>query len=243
MPLRLSASPAVAARAARPGRGRRVAVGAAMAAVLLGAAVAGCSAGTSPDGTTAAPVTTKPPVTEAATALPVVGNPTDLTVAPAVGAGTGLPPTALTVKDLVVGQGAPAALDSSVTVNYVGTLWNTGEKFDASWDRSEPTTFPLAQVIAGFAQGIGGSAKDGVAGMRVGGRRLIVVPPALGYGPQGGNGTIKVDDTIVFVVDLLDVNGAAGATPTANPTAAAIPTDTAAPGATAPTAPDTATSP
>ncbi len=221
MPTPPCVSPAAAAGSAGRGRGRRAVVGGAIAVVLLGAAVAGCSAGSAPDGTAAAPVTTKAPVTEAPTVLPVVGNPTNLTVEPAVGAGAGLPPTALTVKDLVVGQGTQAGLDSTVTVNYIGTLWNTGEKFDASWDQSQPATFPLGQVIAGFAQGIGGSLKDGVEGMRVGGRRLIVIPPALGYGPQGGNGPIKVDDTIVFVVDLLNLEaaGAAGATASPDPAA------------------------
>ncbi|OHV50374.1 peptidylprolyl isomerase [Pseudofrankia sp. BMG5.36] len=209
---------AAAAGSRGRGHGRRVVAGCAVAVVLLGAAVAGCDAGTAPDGTAAAPVTTKAPVTEAPTVLPVVGNPTNLTVEPAVGAGVGVPPTALTVKDLVVGQGAQASLDSNVTVNYVGVLWNTGEKFDASWTQGEPATFTLSQVIAGFAQGIGGSVKDSVEGMRVGGRRMIIIPPALGYGPQGGSGPIKVDDTIVFVVDLLDLGGSGAAGATTAPT-------------------------
>ncbi|ONH32782.1 FKBP-type peptidyl-prolyl cis-trans isomerase [Pseudofrankia asymbiotica] len=228
-PTRPFAPLAAAAGSRGLGHGRRAVAGCAVAVALLGAAVAGCDASTAPDGTAAAPVATKAPVTEAPTVLPVVGNPTNLTVEPAVGAGAGLPPTTLTVKDLVVGQGAPAGIDSTVTVNYTGVLWNTGEKFDASWTQGQPATFPLSGVIAGFAQGIGGSVKDSVEGMRVGGRRMIVIPPALGYGPQGGSGPIKVDDTIVFVVDLLDVadSGAAGAT--AAPTDAATGTPTATP--------------
>jgi len=230
VPLRSCAphAAAVTAGRGRPRRGRLAAASGAVALVLLGAAVAGCSAGSAPDGTAAAPVTTKAPATEAPTALPVVGNPTNLTVEPAVAAGTGLPPTALTVKDLVVGTGAQASLNSTVTVNYVGVLWNTGEKFDASWDTAQPATFDLGQVVAGFAQGIGGSVQDAVEGMRVGGRRLIVIPPGLGYGPQGGNGPIKVDDTIVFVVDLLDLGSTAGAGTTATAAPSPTPTDPAA---------------
>lgn len=196
------------ARVPGPGGRARVAVAAsaALAALLV---AAGCDSGTAPDGTAAAPVPTAAAATVAPTVLPVVGNPTDLTVKPAVGAGKGLPPTKLVVKDLVTGTGAAADASGSATVNYVGVLWNTGAQFDASWDRGMPATFPLSRVIPGFTQGIAGSVSDAVAGMRVGGRRLIVIPPALGYGPQGGQGQIKVDDTIVFVVDLLDVDGSA----------------------------------
>ncbi|ADP81752.1 FKBP-type peptidyl-prolyl cis-trans isomerase [Pseudofrankia inefficax] len=192
----------------------------AAAVVLLVAAAAGCSSSTAPDGTAAAPVPSPTVAAVPATVLPVVGNPTNLTVQPAVGAGQGLPPTKLVVKDLVTGTGTPATSSATVTVNYVGVLWNTGKTFDASWTGGQPATFPLDQVIPGFAQGIAGSVSDAVAGMRVGGRREIVIPPALGYGPQGGQGSIKADDTIVFVVDLLDVTAAAtgtaptGATPT-----------------------------
>lgn len=195
------------ARVHGPGRRARVAVVASAAAALLVAA--GCRSDTAPDGTAAAPVPTTAAATVAPTVLPVVGNPTNLTVKPAVGAGKGLPPTTLVVRDLVTGSGATADASGSATVNYVGVLWNTGAQFDASWDRGTPATFPLSQVIPGFAQGIAGSVSDAVAGMRVGGRRLIVIPPALGYGPQGGQGQVKVDDTIVFVVDLLDVDGSA----------------------------------
>jgi peptidylprolyl isomerase len=195
---------------------------AAVAVALLGAVAAGCSSATAPDGTAAAPVRAVTSAPVVATALPVVGNPTNLTVKPAVGAGTGLAPTRLVVKDLVTGTGTPATGAGTVTVNYVGVLWKNGQQFDASWDSGQPATFPLDQVIPGFAQGIGGSLSDAVTGMRVGGRRMIVIPPALGYGPRGGQGAIKVDDTIVFVVDLLDVNDSASDTvPTTAATATA----------------------
>ncbi|WP_052711210.1 FKBP-type peptidyl-prolyl cis-trans isomerase [Pseudofrankia sp. DC12] len=199
-------------------RTRTAVAASAATAVLAVAAVAGCSSTTAPDGTAAAPVPAPTVAVVPATVLPVVGNPTILTVKPAVGAGKGLPPTKLVVKDLVAGTGAPAASSATVTVNYVGVLWNDGKQFDASWDSGEPATFPLDQVIPGFAQGIAGSVSDAVTGMRVGGRRLIVIPPALGYGPRGGQGAIKADDTIVFVVDLLDVTAATNA-PTTGATA------------------------
>ncbi|MBL7502550.1 FKBP-type peptidyl-prolyl cis-trans isomerase [Frankia sp. CNm7] len=210
---------------------------------MLAAAVAGCSSSTAPDGTAAAPVPTATVVVEPATVLPEVGNPTNLTVKPAIAAGVGVPPAELTVKDLVVGQGALASASSTVVVNYVGALWNTGAQFDASWDSGVPAEFPLTQVITGFGLGIGGSAEDAIEGMRVGGRRLIVIPPALGYGPVGGRGDIKVDDTIVFVVDLLDVDGSVSggaASPEATSPVTSSPV-TSSPGATSPATDPTAT--
>jgi peptidylprolyl isomerase len=185
---------------------------AAAAAVLLGAAVTGCASHTAPDGTAAAPVPAPSAAALQPTVLPAVGNATNLTAEPKVGAGTGLAPTTLTVKDLVAGTGTAAGIHDTVTVNYVGIIWKTGQTFDASWTSGQPATFPLDGVIAGFSEGIGGSVSDQVAGMRAGGRRMIVIPPRLGYGPQGGQGMIKVDDTIVFVVDLLGVTPA-GTTP------------------------------
>jgi peptidylprolyl isomerase len=85
------------------------------------------------------------------------------------------------------------------TVHYVGVSYSSGNEFDASWNRGEPFTFALGggQVIAGWDRG--------VAGMRVGGRRKLVIPPHLGYGERGAGGVIKPGETLVFVVDLLDV--------------------------------------
>ena len=109
------------------------------------------------------------------------------------------PPTELVLEDLVVGDGDEATRGSLVRVHYVGVAWSTGEQFDASWDRDDPFRFGLGrgEVIAGWDQG--------VAGMRVGGRRRITVPPDLGYGAQGAGGVIKGGETLVFVVDLLAV--------------------------------------
>jgi peptidylprolyl isomerase len=94
---------------------------------------------------------------------------------------------------------AASAAGQQVEVHYVGVAWSDGQQFDASWDRNDPFRFGLGQgqVIAGWDQG--------VAGMRVGGRRRITIPPHLGYGSRGAGGVIKGDETLVFVVDLLDV--------------------------------------
>lgn len=107
------------------------------------------------------------------------------------------PPSELAVEDLVVGEGAEAAVGHQVSVHYVGVAWSTGEQFDASWDRGEPFAFGLGagQVIAGWDQG--------VVGMREGGRRRLTIPADLGYGSRGAGGVIKGGETLVFVVDLL----------------------------------------
>lgn len=112
---------------------------------------------------------------------------------------TGAPPTTLVTRDIVVGSGASATLADTVTVQYLGVDYANGTPFDSSWSRGQPAVFSLAQVVPGFAQGI--------AGMRVGGRREIVIPPSLGYGAQGAPPAIAPNETLVFVVDLLAVTG------------------------------------
>jgi peptidylprolyl isomerase len=113
----------------------------------------------------------------------------------------GTAPTALTYKDLKVGKGAEAAAGQTVDVQYTGVLFKDGTKFDASWDRGgEPFSFSLGagMVIPGWDQG--------VAGMKKGGRRLLVIPPDLAYGEQGTpGGPIGPNEPLVFVVDLEDV--------------------------------------
>lgn len=104
-------------------------------------------------------------------------------------------PTELVITDLVVGDGAEAVPGGRVEVHYVGVDFETGEQFDASWDRGESITFPLAGLIAGW--------QDGIPGMRVGGRRQLVIPPALAYGESGSHRL--AGRTLVFVIDLLDV--------------------------------------
>jgi peptidylprolyl isomerase len=110
------------------------------------------------------------------------------------------PPTDLLIDDLVVGDGPEAAAGQPVEVHYVGVAWSNGRQFDASWDRGDTFDFRLGagQVIQGW--------DEGVAGMKVGGRRRITIPPALGYGSRGAGGVIKGGETLVFVVDLVGVN-------------------------------------
>jgi peptidylprolyl isomerase len=105
----------------------------------------------------------------------------------------------LEVEDLTVGEGAEAASGNTVEVHYVGVSWATGKQFDASWDRGDTFKFGLGQgqVIQGWDQG--------VQGMKVGGRRRLTIPPDLAYGSRGAGGAIGPDETLVFVVDLVDV--------------------------------------
>lgn len=108
------------------------------------------------------------------------------------------PPTELQITDLTVGDGPEAAPGHLVSVDYVGVAYSTGEEFDSSYGRS-PIQFPLGagRVIPGWDQG--------VAGMKVGGRRQLVIPPALAYGTRGVPGAIAPNETLVFVCDLVDV--------------------------------------
>ncbi|MEJ2856126.1 MULTISPECIES: FKBP-type peptidyl-prolyl cis-trans isomerase [unclassified Saccharothrix] len=109
-------------------------------------------------------------------------------------------PADLVIQDITVGEGPEAQAGQLVHVHYVGVSHSTGEQFDASWDRGEAFSFPLGggRVIAGWDRG--------VAGMKVGGRRKLVIPPHLGYGDRGAGGVIKPGETLIFVVDLLGVN-------------------------------------
>jgi peptidylprolyl isomerase len=111
----------------------------------------------------------------------------------------GAPPADLVVEDLTVGSGPEARAGQVATVHYVGVSHSTGEEFDASWNRGEPFQFSLGagQVIAGWDQG--------VVGMKVGGRRKLVIPPHLGYGQRGAGRAIKPGETLIFVVDLVGV--------------------------------------
>jgi peptidylprolyl isomerase len=106
----------------------------------------------------------------------------------------------LELEDITAGTGEEAVKGRVVEVHYVGVSWSTGQQFDASWDRGDTFKFGLGkgQVIAGWDQG--------VAGMRVGGRRRITIPPMLAYGKRGAAGVIGPDETLVFVVDLIAVN-------------------------------------
>lgn len=139
------------------------------------------------------------PGTIATGPVPAVTGATDLTKEPGVAPGTGPAPTVLTGQDLVLGLGTAATAASTVKVQYVGAFYDSGKVFDASWtDGSGPATFPLSGVIPGF--------KDAITGMKIGGRREVVIPPALGYGASGQPPTIPGNSTLVFVIDLLGVS-------------------------------------
>ena len=105
----------------------------------------------------------------------------------------------LEIEDITAGDGDEAVSGRMVEVHYVGVSWQTGNEFDASWNRGKTFCFPLGkgQVIAGWDQG--------VQGMKVGGRRRITIPPMLAYGKRGAGGVIGPDETLVFVVDLVSV--------------------------------------
>jgi peptidylprolyl isomerase len=127
-----------------------------------------------------------------------VQDATDMNQAPTIGKGAPPPPTTLLTKDLVVGTGAAATATSTVTVQYVGAFYETGEVFDSSWGQAKLRPFDLGGgVIPGFGQGI--------AGMKVGGRRELVIPPDLGYGAEGAPPQIPANATLVFVIDLKKV--------------------------------------
>lgn len=108
-------------------------------------------------------------------------------------------PSDLIVEDLIVGDGDEAAAGQTARVHYVGVGVTSGEEFDSSWNRNEPFDFPLGagHVIAGWDRG--------VLGMRIGGRRRLVIPPHLGYGDRGAGGVIAPGETLIFVVDLLEL--------------------------------------
>ena len=118
---------------------------------------------------------------------------------PTVEVPAGAAPADLEITDITVGDGPEATPGQQVSVQYVGVAYSTGKEFDSSWSRNEPFEFGLGrgQVIAGWDQG--------VAGMRVGGRRRLTIPARLGYGDRGAGNVIKPGETLIFVVDLLGV--------------------------------------
>lgn len=142
------------------------------------------------------------------TAEAPAGVTTDLGAKPEVAASAEPPPCDLVVVDVVEGDGAEATAPAQAEVRYVGAFYDTGEEFDSSWKRGPDTTLPVplggGGVIPGFEQG--------VTGMKVGGRRYVVIPPELGYGEQG-TGPIPGGATLVFVIDLVEVAPPGGAGP------------------------------
>jgi peptidylprolyl isomerase len=122
---------------------------------------------------------------------------TDLSKKPKVTVPEGAPPNQLEVVDIVDGNGAEAKAGDEVTVQYVGVGYDTKREFDSSWSRGEPATFDLDEVIPGW--------NEGIAGMKVGGRRELTIPANLAYGPTGSPPAIGPNETLIFVVDLIKV--------------------------------------
>jgi peptidylprolyl isomerase len=141
--------------------------------------------------------------TSAAKADKAKADNTDTATKPTIAVPSGPPPQQLQQKELVEGTGAEAKAGDEVTVQYVGAIYKTGKEFDSSWSRNEPFTFNLGvkEVIAGWDQGI--------EGMKVGGRRELIVPPSLGYGSEVV-GSLPANSTLMFIVDLLGVKSGKG---------------------------------
>lgn len=166
------------------------------ALAVVAAGLAGCGSSSKAtgielvpsEGPTSSAVATTPKPAAAISKKPVVTVP------------SGPAPTHLVTKDLVTGTGQTAKAGETVTVNYVGVLYKTGKEFDSSWSRNQPFTTPLTagSVIPGWVQGI--------PGMKVGGRRELIIPASLAYGKAGSPPTIPPNSPLVFVVDLISVS-------------------------------------
>jgi FKBP-type peptidyl-prolyl cis-trans isomerase len=184
---------------------------AAVAAAAVGFGLAGCGGSSRAPGVVLAPQggattehvaattssTTTTPTTTTSVSTPKTGP---LARQPVIQKISGKPPTHLVSKDLVVGTGATAKTGSSVVVNYVGALYKNNKIFDSSWKRHQtfgPFTLGQGAVIKGWDQGI--------VGMKVGGRRELIIPPNLAYGASG-SGSIPPNATLVFIVDLLSAH-------------------------------------
>jgi len=151
--------------------------------------------------TTAAAVTATTTSTSSTPTVTTPKPPSPLSKKPVVNVPKGAPPKNLVVKDLITGTGPTATTGKSVTVNYVGVLYTNGKEFDSSWKTGQPfAPFTLGQhaVIPGWDKGL--------VGMKVGGRRELIIPPSLAYGKAGSPPTIPPNSTLVFVVDLLGVS-------------------------------------
>jgi peptidylprolyl isomerase len=159
-------------------------------------AVAACGGSSKAPGVQLAPQGGDTATTVATTPKP----PPAIATKPVVTVPKGPAPASLVTKDLVTGTGRTVKAGQTVTVNYVGVLYKTGKEFDSSWSRNQPATFPLTNggVIAGWVQGI--------PGMKVGGRRELIIPAKLAYGARGNPPTIPPNSPLVFVVDLLSVS-------------------------------------
>ena len=168
-------------------------------ALVVASALTGCR-GSDPtkDRLSSAPSPTGTATDSAGTCTPTGKGTTDLTKKPVAAYGTGAEPTVTTLYDEVCGTGAEAVAGSNVEVKYVGLLFKGGTEFDSSWKRGDTFPFQIGgQVVAGFSKG--------ALGMKVGGRREVVIPSVDGYGP-GGNGPIPGGATLIFLIDLVKVS-------------------------------------
>lgn len=180
-----------------------------VAVLALAAALAGCGSSTAPGivlapsngataDTTAVASATTTTSTSSASATPL---PSALETEPTFSVPTGAPPKQLVVKDLIKGTGPAVTSDNqTVTVQYVGKVFKTGKVFDASWSHpgAQPATLPLSGVVAGWQKGL--------IGMKVGGRRELIIPPSEGYGAHA-QAKIPANSTLVFVIDLHSISG------------------------------------
>ena len=180
-------------------------------ALALAAAVAGCGSSSTAAGVVTAPgagptggstvaaATSSSSTTTSSTSTSSVPLPAALKTKPTVVPPKSAPPKGLVIKDLIKGTGPVAKAGSTVTVQYVGVLYKNGKQFDASWNdgSGQPVSFPLSGVIKGWQQGI--------PGMKVGGRRELIIPPSLAYGSQS-QAKIPANSTLEFVIDLHGVS-------------------------------------
>jgi FKBP-type peptidyl-prolyl cis-trans isomerase len=187
-------------------------------AAAVGGAVAGCGSSSSNSASTAAGVALAPsggatsaaatpatsattPATSATTSASTSSSnvklPTAFKTEPTIKTPGGTPPKKLIVKDLIVGTGPKLTSPSqTITISYVGALYTNGKVFDSSW-KDQPSTHTITQAASGFVPGF----EQGLLGMRVGGRRELIIPPSLAYGSKA-NGAIPANSTLIFIVDL-----------------------------------------
>src|ERR1700712_2736456 len=147
------------------------------------------------------PAGSPPPTIKPSDAGPVkitVANATDLKLRPSVRVNTGALPTKLETTDIIPGNGPTAKATDTVVVQYVGVIGRTGQEFQATWDNGQPATMDLNNTIPGF--------RNGIAGMKVGGRRQVVMPPDQAYGGQGYGSIIGPDESLIFIIDLVKIS-------------------------------------
>jgi peptidylprolyl isomerase len=170
---------------------------------VVAIAMAGCGSDKKSDTSSSAASTSTPAASTPAPPQPAPLAPISkaVTKKPAIPKPAGAPPASLQVRDIVKGKGRAAKPGDQLTMQYVGVSFSTGQEFDASWDRGQPFKFQLGagMVIPGWDQGL--------VGIKPGGRRELVIPPDLAYGPQGQPPSIGPNETLIFVVDAVKVSG------------------------------------